>query len=71
MSRCDERLKSRVEEATNSKQRATDEEDKDVSESCNSRATHITAEGRRRLFFYRVPTKANGMVPSYVPRKPM
>jgi len=57
--------------ATNSKQRAADAEDKDVSESCNSRATHITAEGRRRLFFYRVPPKANGMVPSYVPRKPM
>ena len=57
--------------ATNSKQRAADTEDKTVSKSGNSRATHITAEGRRRLFFYRVPPKANGMVPSYVPRKPM
>jgi hypothetical protein len=57
--------------ATNSKQRAAGAEDKTVSKSCDSRATHITAEGRRRLFFYRVPPKANGMVPSYVPRKPM
>jgi hypothetical protein len=57
--------------ATNSKQRAAGAEDKTVSKSFDSRATHITAEGRRRLFFYRVPPKANGMVPSYVPRKPM